>query len=409
MNKENSLIVSLDIGTYKTSVIVAEHTPQGIEVLGIGTALSHGLRKGLVLNVETTVQAILKAVEEAQVGASCEIHNVCAGIAGGHVEGLTSHGVVVVKNHEISHEDVARVIEVARAIPLPPDCEILHVLPQEFMVDGQDRGRDPVGTSGVRLEANVHVVSMASSAAQTITKCCERAGLHVRQLYFTALAAAEAVLSPEERELGVAVLDVGAGTTGLVAFYRGVVLHTAVVRLGGSNITNDLALGLRIPLADAEKLKQRHGGALGDLVTPGEMIEMPRVGGRDPVPLPRRRMSEIIEPRAEEIFSLVREQLETAGVLNRLGSGVVITGGSAIMEGMPELAERVFRLPVRRGTPRHMGGLVDAVNSPMYATGVGLILSEFQQKGTNGVSRTRDVHGWQRVRERMVEWLRDFF
>jgi cell division protein FtsA len=277
------------------------------------------------------------------------------------------------------------------------------------MVDGQDRGRDPVGASGVRLEANVHVVSMASSAAQAITKCCERAGLHMRRLYFTALAAAEAVLSPEEKELGVAVIDIGAGTTGVVAFYRGVVLHTAVVRLGGSNITNDLALGLRIPLADAEKLKQRHGCALGDLVTTGDMVEMPRVGGRDPAPLPRRRMSEIIEPRAEEIFSLVRDQLETAGVLNRLGSGVVITGGGAIMEGMPELAERVFRLSIRRGVPRHISGLVDAVNSPMYATGVGLILSEFQQKGTNGVSRTRDVHGWQRVRERMAEWLRDFF
>ncbi|MCS6926674.1 MAG: cell division protein FtsA [Candidatus Binatia bacterium] len=409
MQREHTLIVSLDVGTYKTAVIVAEVTPEGVEVIGIGTALSQGLRKGQIINVDATVQAIRKAVEEAQLGANCEIHNVCVGITGEHLAGLASQGVVVVKDREVSRADVERVLEVARAIALPSGYEILHVLPQEFLVDGQDRGRDPVGSSGLRLEANVHVIAASSNEIQAVSKCGERAGLHVRSLYFTALAAAEAVLTPEEKELGVALLDVGGGTTGMVAFHHGAVHYTAVLPLGGYHITNDLAAGLRIPIAEAEKIKQRHGCALGDLLTPGEMVEMPRVGGRDPAPVPRRRLSEIIEPRAEEIFTLVRNHLSEAEMLSRLGSGIVLTGGSTIMEGMPELAERVFRLPVRRGAPRYIGGLVDAVNSPMYATGVGLILCEWQQTRANGAPRTREVHRWQRVRDRMVEWIREFF
>jgi len=410
MYKENSLIVSLDLGTYKTSVIVAETTPEGIEVLGIGTALSQGgLRKGLVINVDAAVQAIHKAVEEAQMGASCEIHNVCTGIAGGHVAGLTSQGMVVVREREVSPVDVAGVIDVARAVALPAECEILHVLPQEFLVDGQDRGRAPIGTSGVRLEANVHLVTVATNAMENINRCCERAGLHVNSLHFTGLAAAEAVLTPEEKELGVVLLDIGGGTTGVVIFHHGAVIHTAVLPVGGYNITNDLAVGIRIPLAEAEKIKQRHGCAMGDLITPGEMVEMPKVGGRDLSPLARRKLSEIIEPRAEEIFTLVKEQCEEVGMLGRLGAGVVLTGGSAIMDGMPELAERVFRVPIRRGVPRFLGNLVDAVNGPMYATGIGLVLRELQQPHTNGAMRGREGHGWQRMRERVVEWFRDFF
>jgi cell division protein FtsA len=409
MQRENSLIVSLDIGTYKTSVVVAEPTPEGIEVLGIGTALSQGLRKGLVLNVEAAVPVIRKAIEEAEVGASCEIHNVCVGLTGGFIEGLTSQGVVVVKDPEVSSADVSRVIEVARALALPPDCEILHVLPQEFLVDGQNRGRDPVGSAGIRLEADVQVITVATSAVHTLLRCCERANLQVRSLTLAVLAAAEAVLAPEEKELGVALLDVGGGTTGMVAFHRGVVQHTALLPLGGSHITNDLAAGLRAPLAETEKLKQRHGCALVDLLTPGEMIEMPRVGGRDPAPLLRRRLSEIIELRVQEILTLVKEQLAAAGVLDKLGCGIVLTGGSAIMPGMTELAERIFRLPVRRGVPSQVGALVDEVNSPMYATGVGLILWEMQHMHTNGIPQSRSGHGWQRVRERVVEWIREFF
>ena len=410
MAKENSLIVSLDVGTYKTAVVVAEATPEGIEVLGVGTALSQGgLQKGQVINVEATIQAIQKAVEEAQLGTSSEIHNVCVGISGAHITGLASQGIVVVKDREVSLDDVSRVIEVARTVALPAECEILHVIPQEFFVDGQQRGHKPVGTSGVRLEASVHLVTAATGALESLARCCERAGLHVNSVHFGSLAAAEAVLTPEERELGVVLLDIGSGTTGIVAVHRAAVTHTAVLPVGGYNMTKDLAFGLRIPEAEAEKIKQRHGCALGDMITPGEMIEMLKVGGRDPSPMPRRKLSEIIEPRAEEIFLLVKKQCEENGVLERLSAGVVLTGGSAIMEGMTELAERVFRLPVRRGIPRFLGNTVDAANGPMYATGIGLALRELQHHHSNGFVRGREGHGWQRVRERVAEWFRDFF
>lgn len=410
MYKENALLVGLDIGTYKTAVIVAEVIPDGIEVLGIGMALSQGgLRKGLIINVETTVQAIRKAVEEAQLGASCEIHNVCAGVGGGHTGGVTSHGMVVVKDREVSPTDVASVIEVARTVALPAECEILHVLPQEFLVDGQERGREPVGMSGIRLEGSVHLVTVANGALDSIRRCCERAGLHVNSFQFAALAAAEAVLTPEEKDMGVTLVDIGGGTTGIAIFSRGAVVHTAVLPVGGHNMTNDLAVGMRIPIAEAEKMKQRHGCALGDLITPGEMVEMPKVGGRDPSPVPRRRLGDIIEPRAEEILTLVREQCEAVEMLGKLGAGVVLTGGGAITEGMSELAERVFKVPVRRGVPRFLGSLVDAVNGPMYATAVGLVLHESQQPRLNGVVRHREGPGWGRVRERVVEWFREFF
>jgi cell division protein FtsA len=410
MPRENALIVSLDIGTYKTAVVVAEVTPEEIEIIGVGTAPSgQGLRKSQVINVDMTVQAIRRAVDEAQMGASCEIHNVCASVAGEHILGLTSQGAWAVKDREVSQADVQRVLDIARAVALPAGYEILHILPQEFVVDGQDRGRNPLGASGVRLEANVQIIAASTEAVQTIHKCGDRAGLHVRSVHFSALAAAEAVLAPEEKELGVVVVDVGGGTTGMVAYHHGVIQHASVLPVGGSHITYDLAVGLRTTLVEAEKLKQKHGCALVSMVTNGEAVEMPKVGTRDPLPMPRRRLSEIIEPRADEIFVLVREQLDRAGVLGKLESGVVITGGSAIMEGMPEVAERVFRQPVRRGIPRYLNGLVDAANSPMYATGVGLALCELQHARLNGISRLRDAQGWQRVRERVVEWIRDFF
>ena len=409
MYNESTFHVSLDIGTYKTAVVVAEQSLEGVEIIGTGTVLSQGLRKGLILNVETTVQAIRKAVEEAQIGASCEIFNVSSGIVGGHVDGISSQGVVAVKDQEVTADDLTQVIDVARAVALPPDCEILHVMPQEFLVDGQDRGKNPIGTSGIRLETTVHMVAVASSAIQAMSKCCERAELYLQNVYFGALAAAEAVLTPEEKEMGVALVDIGGGTTSLVVFARGVPQYTGVLRVGGHNMTNDLAVGLRTPLAEAEKLKQRHGCALIDLILPGEMIEMPRLGGRDPSPLLRRRLGEILEPRAEEILTLVKEHIEMAGLLDKLGSGVVLTGGGVLMEGMPELTERIFRLPARRGIPKYIGGLVDAVNSPMYATSVGLILSSLQDVQTNGMVNIRQGQGWQGVRERVVEWIRDFF
>jgi len=410
MVRENALIVGLDIGTYKTAVVVASAALEDVEIIGVGTALSgQGLRKSQVINLDATVQAIRRAVDEAQMGASCEIHNVCASVTGEHILGLTSQGAWAVKDREVSSADIQRVLEIARAVALPSGYEILHVLPQEFLVDGQGQGRDPLGASGVRLEANVQIVAAASEAVQTIYKCGERAGLHVRGIRFAALAAAEAVLAPDEKELGVAVVDVGGGTTGMVAYQHGVVQHASVLPVGGAHITNDLAVGLRTTLAEAEKLKQKYGCALINMVSTGETVEMPKVGTRDPLPMPRRRLSEIIEPRADEIFTLVRDQLDRAGVLGKLESGLVITGGSAIMEGMPEMAERIFRLPVRRGVSRYLNGLVDAANGPMYATGVGLALCELHDAQLNGSARLRDVHGWQRMRERVVEWIRDFF
>lgn len=409
MAREHPLIVSLDIGTYKTAVVVAKAAPDEVEILAVGTALSgQGLRKSQVINIDATVQAVRKAVAEAQIGADCDIHKVCASISGEYLLGLISQGAWAVKNREVDSNDVQKVLEIAQAVVLPSGYEILHVLPQEFWVDGHERGRDPLGASGIRLESSVQIIAAPSDSVQTIHKCGERAGLQVQGVHFAALAAAEAVLTPEEKELGVAVVDVGGGSTGMIAYVHGVVQYAAVLPVGGAHITNDLAAGLRTTMTEAEKLKQKYGCAVASLVTNGETVEMPKVGLRDPLPLPRRRLSEIIEPRAEEIFSLVREQFYHAGVLNKLESGIILTGGSVIMEGMPEIAERIFRLPVRRGVPR-LNGLIDATNGPMYATGVGLALCELQQVRLNGASRPSEMQGWRRARERVVEWIRDFF
>ena len=327
MEHKDSLLVSVDIGTYQTSVVVAEKTPEGLAVLGLGSAPSQGVRKGLVTNVENAAQGLQQAVAEAEANANCEIHNVFVSLTGGHMEGISSQGVVRIKDGEVSADEVQEVVAVARTIALPPECEILHVFPQGFLVDGQERGHDPVGASGVRLETDVHVISVSSTALYALQKCCERAGLYLNGVYYGALAAAEAVLTPEERELGVVVLDIGAGTTSVAAFCQGVVSYTAVLPVGGENVTNDLAVGLRVPVAEAERLKQQHGCAVTGRIAPGEVIEMPRIGERAAAPLPRRRMSEIIEPRLEEIFEIVREQLDFGGLSDRLGAGVVLTGG----------------------------------------------------------------------------------
>lgn len=410
MEKGDSLLVSVDIGTYKISVLVAEPVPEGLNVLGIGSAPSEGVRKGLITNIEKVVQSLQKAVKEAEMAASCEIHNVFAAVTGGHMGGLSSQGVVRVKAGEVSVDDVQEAVAVAQAIALPPECEILHVFPQVFLVDGQERGDQPVGATGVRLETNVHAVSVASNALEALQKCCERAGLYLNGAHYAGLASAESVLTPEEKELGVVLLDIGAGTTSVAAFYRGVVYHTAVLPVGSENITNDLAAVLGIPMAEAEKLKQRFGCALMSLIAPGEMIDMPSIGDREAAPIPRRKMSEIIEPRVEEIFELVREQLEVEGLLENLGAGAVLTGGGAILEGMPDLAQRVFRLTARRGMPRYMGGVVDDVSSPSYAANVGLVLSNMKQhSGFRPLAKIRGGRNWNRMRERVVEWFKDFF
>ena len=385
MFNTNSLIVSLDIGTHQTLSLVGQVTPEGVEILGAGAVLSTGVERGLITNRDLAVQAIRKAVSEAEVGASCEIHSVCAGISGGHLQAFDSLGIAVIQADEVSSADVEQAVEVARAVALPADAQILHVLPQEFSVDGQGRGLNPVGTAGVRLETRVHIITAASSAIEAVTTCCERADLQLGGLYFDALAAAEAVLTPEEKELGVILLDMGAGTTSAVVFSQGSVQHSAVLPLGGQNISRDLAAGLDLPLADAEKIKQRYGCADASLLSQDETVELPPIAGRESIRVPRRRLGNLIEPRAEELFTVMQEHLASVDLGGDLRSGVVLTGGGAVMEGMGELAQRLFRVPVRRGFPRHLTGLVEEVNSPVYATGVGLILCGLQQTQPNGV------------------------
>ncbi len=408
MAKKNPLVIGLDVGTYKIGVIVAEVAEGGIEVVGIGTAASRGLRKGVVVNIEKTVEAIRRAVEEAELMAACEIRSVIAGSAGSHIKGFNSHGVVAVRNREVAAGDVERVVDAARAVALPTDQEVLHVLPQEFIVDDQDGIREPVGMAGVRLEARVHIVTGAVSAGQNLIKCCNRAGLHVRDLLAGPLAAAEAVLTPEERELGVALVDLGGGTIDVVVYQAGTIRHTAVLPVGGGHVTGDLAAALCTPPAEAEHLKQRHGSALAALTPAEQTIEVPGLGGRAPHHLSRRALAEVIEPRAEEMLMLARAEIERAGCYQALASGVVLTGGGAVLEHMTALAERVFRLPVRLGAPLHLSGLVDAVASPMYSTAVGLVLHGLKQD-THG-RRGEGVLGQIGVAgERMMGWLREFF
>src|SRR5437879_871369 len=408
MAKKNPLVIGLDVGTFKIGVIVADVSEHGAEIVGIGTAASKGLRRGVVNNIEKTVEAIRKAIEEAELMAACEIRTVVAGSAGSHIKGFNSHGVVAVRNREVGPGDVERVIDAARAVALPADREVLHVLPQEFIVDDQDGIKEPVGMAGVRLEARVHIVTGAVSSGQNLVKCCNRAGLHVRDVLAGPLAAAEAVLTSEERELGVALVDVGGGTIDVVVYQAGSIRHTAVLPVGGGHVTSDLAAGLCTPPAEAEPVKQRHGSALAALTPAEQTIEVPGLGGRAPHHLSRRALAEVIEPRAEEMLMLARAEIERAGCYQALASGVVLTGGGAVLEHMTTLAERVFRLPVRLGAPLHLNSLVDAVASPMYSTAVGLVLHGLKQDGHGrrgeGVLGHIGVVG-----ERMMGWLREFF
>jgi cell division protein FtsA len=410
MAKYSPLLVGVDIGTYKIGVVVAEAGEQGAEIVGIGTAASKGLRKGVVVNIEATVEAIRRAVEEAELMAGCEIRSVVAGLAGSHIKGFNSHGVVAVKTREVGAGDVERVVDAARAVALPMDREVLHVLPQEFVVDDQDGIKEPVGMAGVRLEARVHIVTGGISSGQNLIKCCNRAGLHVRDVLAGPLATAEAVLTPEERELGVALIDLGGGTTDVVVVHAGAIRHTAVLPVGGGHVTNDLAAALRTPFAEAERLKQRHGSAVAVLAPLEQTIEVAGVGGRASHHLSRRALAEVIEPRAEEMLTLVKHELARAGCDQVLTSGIVLTGGGAVLDGMSELAERVFRLPVRLGVPLHLNGLVDVVASPMYSTAVGLVLHGRKLQGRPTARHGDGVLGQLgAVRERWMGWLRELF
>ena len=409
MPKKTSPVVGLDVGTYKIGVIVAESSDDGAEIIGIGTAASHGLRKGVVVNIDATVDAIRKAVEEAELMAGCEIRTVVAGSAGSHIKGFNSHGIVAVKNREVAPGDVERVIDAARAVALPMDREVLHVLPQEFIVDDQDGIKEPIGMAGVRLEARVHIVTGAISSGQNLIKCCNRAGLHVRDVLAGPLAATEAVLTPEERELGVALVDLGGGTTDVVVVHAGAIRHTAVLPVGGAHVTNDLAAALRTPFAEAERLKQRHGCAHAQSAPADQSIEVPGIGGRASHQLSRRKLADVIEPRAEEMLTLVRQEIKRAGCEQLLTSGIVLTGGGAVLDHMTVLAERVFRLPVRLGVPLDLHGLVDVVASPMYSSAVGLVLHGLKQQHPGRVRQAGVLGQLGAVRERMIGWLREFF
>lgn len=406
MRGNENIIVGLDVGTTKICAVVGEVSGDEINIIGIGTHPSIGLRKGVVVNIESTVESIKKAVEEAELMAGCEISSVYAGIAGGHITGFNSHGIIAIKGTEITQHDVDRVIDAARAVAIPMDREVIHVLPQEFVVDEQAGIQNPVGMSGVRLEAKIHIVTGAVTSAHNIVKCANRAGLDVCDIVLESLASGEAVLTDEEKELGTALIDLGGGTTDLAIFSDNNIKHTFVLALGGNNLTNDIAIGLRAPLAEAEKIKKKYGTCFTRSISGEEMIEVPGMGGRKPRKLPRQILGEILEPRMEEIFSLIKREIYRAGMENIIASGMVVTGGSALLSEVTEVAESIFNLPTRLGKPRGISGLVDVVNNPMYATGVGLVLYGAKNQPEKKF-RIRDTNIFNRIMTRMKKWFKD--
>ena len=409
MAKSGEILVGLDIGTTKICAIVGEVTDEGIDIIGVGTHPSKGLRKGVVVNIDATVASIKRAIEEAEHMAGCEITTVYTGIAGGHIKALPSHGVVAVKDKEVRANDVDRVIEQAKAVAIPLDREVIHVLPQEFIVDDQDGVKDPIGMSGVRLEAKALIVTGAVSSAQNIVKCAQRTGLNVADIVLQPLASSLATLSEDEKELGVCLFDIGGGTTDIAIFHDGAIRHTSVISLGGNHVTNDVAVGLRTPIHEAERIKRAFGCAMTQAVDKSETIEVPSVGGQPPRVLSRHILAEIIEPRVEEIFMLVQHEIQRCGMEEVLASGVVITGGSTLLDRMPEMAESVLGVPVRRGLPRSIGGLVDVVKSPIFATAVGLVIYGARQRAGSPYFRIREENVYRKVKTRMKEWLGEIF
>jgi len=409
MSKENkNLIVGLDIGTSKVVAVVAELFPDGrLEVIGMGSHESKGLKKGVVVNIEATVNAIQRALEEAELMADCKIQRVYTGIAGSHIRSFNSTGMVPIRDREVTSMDVDRVIETARAMPIPTDQQVLHILTQEFIIDGQDGVREPLGMSGVRLEVKVHIVTGAVSAAQNIVKCVRRCGLEVSDLILQPLASSLAVLTEDEKELGVCLVDIGGGTTDVAIFREGAIRHTAVIPIAGDQITNDIAMALRTPTQEAEELKIRNGCALRQLADANQMIEVPGVGDRPPRELSRQTLAEVIEPRVEELYSLVQQVLRESGYEELLSSGIVLTGGSAVMQGMVELGEEIFHMPVRLGVPRYAGGLSDVIRSPRYSTAVGLLL-DGKTRTERGIL-ARQGGSYKQVLSRMREWFQRNF
>ncbi|WP_017942790.1 MULTISPECIES: cell division protein FtsA [unclassified Thioalkalivibrio] len=401
---EPGLIVGLDVGTSKIEAVVGELTEEGeIEIIGIGSSPSRGLKKGVVVNIESTVQSIQRAVEEAELMAGCEIHSVYTGIAGSHIKSYNSTGVVAIKDGEVVAGDVDRVIDAARAIAIPADQRILHVLPQEYIIDEQEGIREPIGMSGVRLEAKVHLVTGAVSAAQNIVKCVERCGLRVDDIILEQLASSYSVLSEDEKDLGVCLVDVGGGTTDIAVFAHGAIMHTAVIPIAGDQVTNDIAVALRTPTQYADELKIKYACALRSLADPGESIEVPGVGDRAARRLSRQTLASVVEPRYEELLQLVQAELRRSGTEEMIAAGVVLTGGSSRMEGVVDLAEEVFHMPVRLGVPQRVTGLLDVVKNPIHATGVGLLLYARESRAEQ---EARPVSsGFQGVWARMKRWF----
>jgi cell division protein FtsA len=399
------LIVGVDIGTSKVVVAVAEVLADGrFQLIGLGQADSEGLRKGVVVNIEATVQSIRKAVEEAELMAACHITDVYTGIAGSHIRSFNSSGMVAIKNREVSAEDVARVIETARAVNIPTDQQVLHVLTQEFIVDGQEDIREPIGMSGVRLEVRVHIVSGAVSAAQNIVKCVRRCGLEVNDLVLQPLASSMAVLTPDEKELGVALVDIGGGTTDIAVFTAGAIRHTAVIPIAGDQVSNDIAMALRTPIQDAEEIKLRHGVAKEVLADASEKIEIPGLGDRAPRMLSRQTLAAVIEPRVQELFSIVQRVVRDSGYEELISSGVVLTGGSSLLPGIGELAEDVFLKPARIGWPTYDGALADVARNPRFATVMGL-LTEAHSQRLRGRKVAAQVGSFKQTLKRMKEWI----
>ena len=404
-----NMIVGLDIGTSKVVAIVGRRKMDGtIEVVGIGSHPSRGLKRGVVVNIETTVQAIQRAVEEAELMAGCRIHSVYAGIAGSHIKSLNSHGIVAIRDREVTQADIDRVIDAAQAVAIPADQKILHILPQEFVIDSQEGIKEPMGMSGVRLEAKVHLVTCAVNAAQNIEKCVKRCGLEVDDIILEQLASSHAILTEDEKELGVCVVDIGGGTTDIAVFTGGAIRHTAVIPIAGDQVTNDIAMALRTPTQNAEEIKIKYACALTQLAGADETIKVPSVGDRAPRDLSRQALAEVVEPRYEELFTLVQSELRRSGFEDLIPAGIVITGGSSTMEGVVELAEEIFHMPVRLACPQAVSGMTEVVNNPIYATGVGLLIHGFRQMdlGRAPVLKGEDAPS---LFERMKAWFTGHF
>lgn len=404
---KNNYIVGLDIGTKKTAAIIGEITEdKKIEIIGIGTTDSRGLRKGVVVNLEATVSAIKKAQEEAELMAGVEIDSAFVGISGAHIKSFNSRGVVAVsgKNKEITPEDIERVIDQSKAVSIPPDREIIHIIPQEFVVDEQDGIKDPLGMSGIKLEVNVHIVTSATTSVQNLKTCVERAGIEIERIVLNQIAASSSTLTHDEMELGVGMIDMGGGTTEVAIFERGSLWYTSIIPIGGDNFTNDIAVGLRTPIPEAERIKKKFGCVSSPPMDEEDTIEVPSVGrGKKPRILSRQLLADIIQPRAEEIFRLVDNDIKRMGYEKSLNSGIVITGGTALLEGLEEVAEEIFDLPVRRGDPSGIGGLAERVNTPDYAASVGLILFGYDQWKEKTLSKDRKRSLWVKFKE----WLKE--